>query len=241
LHKSLKVLAALVFATLIPYGLFGCAGGSSLVGVRFRGQIETTNSSATKIFLITVVSTGESDQADIDGNFLITSSTFDSTVELEFRTGEVGQKISLTNIPDDSEEIVLGVAFDETSNTFILREIFSTPGGQPVPQATPTPEPTATADVPSGTPTKSPEKPTGNFDSNGNTTAFGIPKGLKGNISAGRSVWRQVCSACHATEKTGKSYSSVKSAQRTVPDMRSLRVSNQDIANAVAYLNRSRQ
>ena len=96
----------------------------------------------------------------------------------------------------------------------------------------PTPTPTATPSVIGS----------GNFDSGGNVTAkgrtaFGIPNGLSGNITAGGSLTRSYCS-CHA-ERIGRSFPSLRSAIAQSPMFfNSTQITDPMLANITAYLNR---
>ena len=110
----------------------------------------------------------------------------------------------------------------------------------PAPSATPGDSPTSVP-TPTSTPIPTPTStPSSNFDSNGNTTKFGIPPGLVGNISRGTSVWDTNCKRCHGSDKVNRSYSRIKSAL-LLPVMASVKVSDPEVADAVAYLNRLQQ
>jgi hypothetical protein len=245
-----RICAAVILTFFAVFSVAACKGGSSLVGLRFRGVISGSNAKAGSPIagmLVTVVATGESDSTTSDGTFDISSSTFEPVVELRFAKGAFNESITIGEIPDNTEDVVVTLAFDEvnqalsvvsitlipagnlttTSTTTTTTTIPGTPPGSPTPRPTATPRPT--------------EKPRGPFDADGNTSEFGIPNGLKGNISAGRRVWSRVCTDCHLSEKTGKSYGDIQRARRTVPDMRGLQVSNQQVADVVAYLNRNRR
>ncbi len=97
----------------------------------------------------------------------------------------------------------------------------------------PTPVPTS---QPTPTPTASPAP--GNFDSNGNTTKFGIPAGVTGNITRGGPVWSGSCSRCHGSQKTNRTYQQINGAF-SFPEMSSLHLSVQQVADLTAYLNRA--
>ena len=101
----------------------------------------------------------------------------------------------------------------------------------------PTPKPTA---KPTGNPTPKPTTPPaggGNFDANGNTTKFGIPAGMSGNINSGAPIWSGSCSGCHGSEKTNRTFGQIKSSL-SIPAMAGVRLSDPQVANLVAYLNR---
>ena len=79
----------------------------------------------------------------------------------------------------------------------------------------------------------------GNFDAQGNTSMFGIPAGMMGNVTAGQAVWSGSCTNCHATgSKDGLGYSTLQSALN-ISAMSGLNVTSQQMADLVAYLNRN--
>lgn len=119
------------------------------------------------------------------------------------------------------------------------------PGGGGDCRATPTPVGTP---LPTSTPTNTPTPyvpPTpcagGNFDAQGNTTAFGIPTPLVGNISSGQTQYNSTCGAggCHGVTVRGIGYQfSVLKSAVTNPPM-SLSIGDQALANLIAFLNQS--
>lgn len=105
----------------------------------------------------------------------------------------------------------------------------------PNPDSTPTPDPSPDPS-PDPTPSPPPAEP-GNCDENGNTSAFGIPDGLTGNITAGSNTFQSVCSSCHVVDKgVGYTYQQLVQAVTGSP-MFITNLSNQQFANLVAYLN----
>lgn len=105
-------------------------------------------------------------------------------------------------------------------------------GGTPGTTPTPTPTPS-----PSGSPTPTPTPDEGCFDSNGNTTDFGIPAGLVGNVSEGQAVYISNCNGCHAGIKKGegRDYGQIVTAL-ALPVM-NISLPAADLADLVAYLN----
>ncbi len=117
-------------------------------------------------------------------------------------------------------------------------------GGTPTPtppggNTTPSPEPTATPPCVGGTP---------NFDSQGNTTAFGIPAPLVGNITAGQSQYTTTCATCHlpagGVRGAGMDFGKLKTAFSTNLFMNGtyggpVNLSDQQIANVVAYVRKN--
>jgi len=189
--------------------------------------------------MVTIVPTGETSSTDVNGVFEIASTSWDSIIELRVAHGTTVQNLTVGVLPDTTEVVDLSIKLDDAANTFSLSAISIFPEGTVAPLPTPTPEPTATPG-PGKTPKpdETPDEPDGPFDSAGNTSRFGIPSGIRGNISRGRSVWNRTCSQCHLSEKSGRRFGEVRTARRTVPQMRALSLSDQTVADAVAYLNR---
>lgn len=117
------------------------------------------------------------------------------------------------------------------------------------PSSTPTPEPTATSTpTPSPTATPCPGGGSQNFDVDGNTTAFGIPTPIVGNIAAGNTQYHSTCTACHlpASGERGGGYdfSQLKSAFQNNPFMNGslsgpVVLNDQQIAHVIAYVRRN--
>jgi|GEM_PF-3921682 len=93
------------------------------------------------------------------------------------------------------------------------------------------------------TPTPSPKA--NNFDDNGNVTerghaTFGIPANLSANILDGSAVFRKyTCTGCHIEGGAGFDFPRLTSVFRIAP-MNSFGVTQAEIADLVAYLNRGR-
>lgn len=127
------------------------------------------------------------------------------------------------------------------------QEAISTPRSTPKPTSVPTSTPTSSPSVtptpnrtPKPTPTPSPvptSRPTGSFDAGGNTSSFGIPQGLTGNISQGRAILQSRCETCHTERGTNYTFSRIKTTIEG-PSM-NLFLSNADLADLTAYLNRN--
>ena len=81
------------------------------------------------------------------------------------------------------------------------------------------------------------------FDSGGNTTRFGIPSGLVGNLDRGaRYLASNSCTACHAEKGKDLDYPTFVSAFQSAQArgvMRGLSISSQSFADLVANANRS--
>ncbi|MBX7143000.1 MAG: hypothetical protein K1X79_00965 [Oligoflexia bacterium] len=119
------------------------------------------------------------------------------------------------------------------------------PGGTG--NCTPTPTPGSGTPQPTAAPTEVPGTPCpgGNYDGNGNTTAFGIPTGLTGNVIAGLSTFTQTCGGCHGSPVAGIlpkgvnfSYQQLVTAVTGAP-MNITTVTSQQFANLTAAANQS--
>jgi mono/diheme cytochrome c family protein len=79
------------------------------------------------------------------------------------------------------------------------------------------------------------------FDNKGSTGAFGIPDGVTGSISAGQAIIASTCSGCHGSGQNlaALDYSRFTATLQAVPAMRALPLTQQDIADLVAWLNRN--
>jgi hypothetical protein len=86
---------------------------------------------------------------------------------------------------------------------------------------------------PNLTPTSRPDE---TFDSSGNTTAFGIPNGLIGNIQRGRNKNQTDCAICHGERGKGLNFSQLK--RRIGEPPMNLRIPDKDLADILAFLNR---
>lgn len=124
-------------------------------------------------------------------------------------------------------------------------EVTSTPLSTPVNTTRPTTSPTSPPSFtptpistprPTRTPAPSPI-PTDSFDAGGNTSSFGIPQGLTGNISQGRAIVQARCEACHVERGSNYTFSRIKTTIEG-PSM-NVFLSNADLADLTAYLNRN--
>lgn len=181
--------------------------------------------------------TNESSITDDEGRFSLQSFKHLGSASVYFRTDKYTNRSMIENIPDNTMVVRFAAVLDKTDNSFVVSELTFDTDASPEPvDPTPLPGNQATP-TPGRTPTPKP----GNFDANGNTSAFGIPSGLKGNINAGSNVWSAECASCHAAEKPNRVYGQIKASIRVIPEMQALRLTNQQLANVTAYLNRGRQ
>lgn len=95
-----------------------------------------------------------------------------------------------------------------------------------------------------GSPTPTPSS-TGNFTSNGDVSAagkitFGIPSNLSANVTTGKNLHGMLCSGCHS-DKLGRSFNSLRNSISGSPMFfTSSDVTDSELANITAYLNRFR-
>lgn len=105
-----------------------------------------------------------------------------------------------------------------------------TPTGGGTAQATPTP-----THIPGASCTPQPNP----FDSSGNTTSFNIPAGIVGNITSGQTQFGQTCFGCHGADRgTNYDFPTLFAAVNGPPMFLSS-LTQQQVANLVAYLNRT--
>lgn len=227
----------------------GCKGGHTLNGIHLTGTITTlgTNAATLPNILITITETGEADQTDAAGYFEIRSSTFASEIELHVTGNGIDQSVTIEGISDTAEDVDVILGVDPLTRQVTVVAAYQTPeldgtptplptdgSGEPSPTGTPPPNTTPSATrTPAPSPTRS-----GPFDSNGNTSSFGIPSGMKGNVRKGGAVWNRKCSSCHSSLKRGRSYGQIRASLKSVPQMRSLSLSAQETADVTAYLNK---
>jgi hypothetical protein len=153
------------------------------------------------------------------------------------------QSFDLPGVPNEAE-VEVNITYLTKSNLFQLSsyqvtdltETNELPDPSPSPSP-PFPQPTQThgsKPTPSVTPTQ-----TGPFDDKGNTTAFGIPKGITGNIGRGKTKNGKNCSICHGELGKGLNFSALKKRIAEAPMF--LKIPDQDLADILAYLNRSQR
>jgi hypothetical protein len=112
------------------------------------------------------------------------------------------------------------------------------PPAQPSAVATSPSQPSeAPARTPSDTPAPQPSRTNdGPFDTEGNTTRFGIPRGTIGNKNRGRPSWQQNCGRCHG--ELGRRWEFNRLKVRIAEPPMNLRYPDSELADIVAYLNR---
>jgi hypothetical protein len=78
------------------------------------------------------------------------------------------------------------------------------------------------------------------FSSDGSTSAFGIPQGVRGNVNAGQGLYDISCATCHGdgSKLRGVSYHTFQRRLKTGA-MEGLPLSEQEAADIVAWLNRT--
>jgi hypothetical protein len=233
---KLRILANLVGFSLVVVStiVVGCGSGSGSGDPTFvEGTVVDTKQQAVSDLGVFIYETYENSLTDEQGSFSISSYKHLSTLSLFFQQGDTNlNKVDIGHIPADALSVKVGLSYDRSKNIVAVSSVEF--GTAPPPDGTPAP--TDGTPAPGDTPTHSSP-----FDENGNTSGFGIPSGLSGNISAGQRTWGAKCAGCHAREKSGRSYGAIKSSFKTVPIMRGVSCSNQEIANLTAFLNRGRR
>lgn len=232
-----------LLTTTVMLAALSCCGssssGSSSSTVVEGTLLDTTGAPVSDAEMY-VYETNEGSLTDDVGQFSLESYKHLGMLSIFFRTGAFTNRVAVEAIPESTVTVRVRVVLDRETNAITLSDVsFDDSAPQPSGEVTPTAAPTTGAGTPVPRPTATP-KPS-NFDSAGNTSSFGIPTGLKGNITQGAAVWSGQCLSCHATEKTNRSYGQIKASIRVVPDMRSLQTTNQQIAHVTAYLNRNRR
>ena len=230
--------------------LTGCGGGGSGGGAApdlpeptlFEGSIVNRSGEPLSDVEVYIYETYEGSITDERGEFSIQSTSHLGSAHLFFKQTTYTNKVNLGSIPDTAASVVAGIMIDPVAGSAELIGVSfdgsAPPGVDPDPEtpSAPTPAPGST---PHPTPTATPKPEI--FDPKGNTSSFGIPGGMKGNISAGAQVWKIDCASCHAVEKTGRTFGQIKGAYRIVPSMQPLSITPQRIADVTAYLNRNRK
>ncbi len=139
----------------------------------------------------------------------------------------------------DGQEVLV------TGTNPLLADCILDPENMPIPDPSNTPVPEPTPYVPPATPTPyAPPTPCagGNFDGQGDTSAFGIPAPLIGNIMSGQVFYSQTCGAggCHGNtvRNPGIQFADLK-GKVTSPPMSLPGITDQSFAHLVAYLNQA--
>lgn len=236
-----KICHTALILIILLLVLSGCGAGSSSSDhpISYHGIVVSPEGKALSDVSVYIFETAESSNTDQNGEFLLESYKAFGSIGIFVQSAEFSNTIRINDIPESTKLIDVALSYDiKTRQLKLISENFDDQGPEvPAPQPEPEPQPKPTA-VPGKTPTVRP----GNFDNNGDTQAFGIPKGTTGNISRGRSVWSSTCSNCHAeSEKTNKSYGTISSAVKRIPEMKNLGISVQQTADLAAYLNRGRK
>ncbi len=73
----------------------------------------------------------------------------------------------------------------------------------------------------------------------GVTSAFGIPAGIEGNVASGDTRYTASCSGCHGSSMGARDFPALTTALSTVKAMASLNLTEQELADITAYLNRA--
>ncbi len=224
----------LAFLLLVSPGC-GSGGPSEAPTTRFDGQVVDANGQGLGEVEVYLFDTNESSVTDESGQFSIESFKHSSSGSLFFKAGSFTNRVELGEFPADTLVVRARVEVQSSLGNARLLSVEFSSELTPVEPPTPTPAP---GETPAAKPTAT---PAALFDPNGNTSGFGIPGGLTGNINAGKGVWNGQCASCHAAEKKNRGFGQIKASLRVVPTMQSLRLSSKQIADVTAYLNRNRR
>jgi hypothetical protein len=225
--------AKVLFFLVLTFFLAASCGpsmdrGDRMISIRLTGTLSDQEGQPVAETAVTLFDTGEFGVTADDGSFDFESWRVGDELEIYLDGSRFSDTVALGAIPEGTRFIVLHFRINRT--TF---KVDSAVAEFSVEDPAPPPQPTTA--VPGATP------PPSLFDEKGNTSSFGIPSGVTGNINRGSSVWDSTCQSCHAREKTGRNFQAVRRALTTVPQMRSLRITPQQVADVVAYLHRSRR
>lgn len=229
------------------------AGTLSAAGEADESDLEEKSDTAISGARITVAATREVATTDSEGRFSLFTTERGPSISLQIQGTDFQASYTITEIPQNTARINLELSYDPASNQVGAGPVtFEDANGAAPSSPTPNPtvNPTPGAPQPTAAPTSAPTvrptaaptpqpTPAGNFDANGNTSAFGIPSGTTGNVSRGQSVWTGTCSGCHGSEKRNLSYSGLTNALK-ISAMSGISLSSQQRADLVAYLNRGR-
>jgi len=180
-------------------------------------------------FLFAIVSGGGSELFFVDGDkyisVILPPLEDGETVRLKLRYESDTSFLTTESIEVDQN--VSGVIPTLTSPT-VLTPVLTPPAAGPIQTPNVLP-PTPTATQVSSSP----------FDAQGNTSGFGIPSGLVGNITTGRRLYQQQCSSCHGELGVGWRFGRIKTRIAQAPMF--LSIPDRDLSNITAFLNRSAQ
>jgi hypothetical protein len=133
------------------------------------------------------------------------------------------------------QRIISDNALEPTPIDNSITPIAGNPSFNPLPTNVPEPTSNNGPATPLPSPTGLPG-PTSPFDSSGNTTSFGIPAGLRGNISTGKQLYAQKCSSCHGELGQGWSFNRIKTTIAAAPMF--IKIPDREVAHITAFLNR---
>lgn len=218
----IRIISTLSSTLIVTFLLIGCgvegttpADSISVEEITLHGIVLMNDGSPAKNISVINETIGEVSITDSSGGYLLAPVPFTSSYDfiLEGSSFTARTTVNLdSNIDTDSLTLNFRISEDLKSavSTIIKPEV-----------ATPTPLPDSEED----------------FDENGNTDSFGIPKGLTGNAHVGKKFYFSTCTTCHQTIN-GKHYSYQRLSERLrKPPMDTLNIKPQQTADLVAYLN----
>ncbi len=259
--NSFSHRAAMLLLLLVSITSCGPSGGGGSDTMSFEGTLINLDGQPLVDVNVTLFETAESSVTDESGQFSLETSRSANTVGFFFGLQGYSNVVRLENVPSGADSAQILFIYDQANDLVGVADVqygVSGPAadpvaspddgsGDPIPVATPdlfptpnqtsAPQPSASA---TPKPTATPQQ--GKFDEDGNTSEFGIPGDLKGNISKGKSVYGAYCSSCHSDgSKKGRSYGTIKASLKNQPTMQNINLSGQQIAHITAYLNRHKK
>lgn len=217
-----QLILTIISSLLITIFIIGCGvegttstDSESTNKISLHGVVLLNDGTPAKNISVINETIGESATTDSSGAYTFEPVPFISKYEfmLEGKSFTARTAVSLeSHITSDSLIVNFKISDDLKSATSTIVK----------PEA-PTPTPATNSDE--------------DFDEDGNTDSFGIPKGLTGNAHIGKKFYFSTCTTCHQTIN-GKHYSYQRlSEQLKIPPMDTLNIKPQQIADLVAYLN----
>lgn len=199
----------------------------------YNGQILSSEGSPQSGIRITCLQTGDSALSDQDGIFELLTSALSGQVDFLLERSDLNLIVSTESFPEDDGQISIRIELNASlSQGQLTISVESVDDG--------TQNPDNPTDPAQPDDESDPNQSAGPFDVNGNTTSFGIPSGLRGNIDRGKRVWDRNCSGCHGSRvrEPGDSYADVRRKQG-LPQHVDNSLSRQDMADLTAMLNKN--
>jgi hypothetical protein len=207
--------------------------------IRVDGQVSNPQGVALSNIVVTEIAHGQQVASSSEGKFTLFTDSVLGSVQLGVRDGGSRPENQVQfSVPTDRGTATIALKLSASADPEVSLTDFTEEEGQSTPEPDETPQVSPTVEPGQPTPRPGPTKvpSSGPFSSNGDTTSFGIPAGLKGNIGRGAAENRSRCLKCHGERGGGYRYGQLKKSVEG-PLMR-LKLSQQTLADLTAYLNR---